>query len=58
MEEVAERFQYHAGGIGFSVGRITSNVRGTDEDLVEQFLTDVWLVFPHVNHGFSHGSCI
>ena len=49
MEETAKCFQYHAGSIGFSVGRITGNVRCADKYLVEQLLTDVRFVFPYVN---------
>ena len=54
--ESCNGFERHAGCVGFSVSRIACDVGCPYHYLLQQFLIEVWLSFPSINHGIGYSS--
>mgnify|MGYP007000009140 CR=1 FL=1 len=53
VEMVAQCRECHTGGIGFSVGGVTCDMRGSYIYKVEKFLIDIRFIFPSIDNSIS-----
>ena len=54
VKMLADSINNHVVGIHLTIGRITRDMGGTDEHLVEQCRIHMGLVFPDIDDGITH----